>query len=395
MGCFEPLGEDHVGLDRAHRRVLSRAVTAQGALPPFDNSAMDGYAVRAADAAGGGALPVEGESRAGGGLPQALHPGTAMRIFTGAPLPQGADAVVLQEQTQLSASGARFSRTPAPGDHVRRKGSDLQPGAVALAQGTVLGPGELALLASLGHATIGVGRKPRVAIVSSGDELREVGQAPLAGTIVNSNRYALAAQVQEAGGEAWTLPIVPDRLDALIAALGSALQADLVVTSGGVSVGEYDLMARALRELGVEQRFWKVAIKPGKPLWFGMHGGTPVVGLPGNPISAMVTFEVFVRPGLRRMLGDPRPHRESLGVRLAHPHRHSAGRTELARARLSFAQESVEAQLTRLQGSGSLPSMVGVDALVVLPAEQAEFSAGERLQALRLNTSAGSAQHPF
>lgn len=396
LSAFGPRGVERVSLLEAAGRVLAVAPRARVDLPPFDNSAMDGYAVRAADVVGASegspvTLPVCGESRAGGGAPDALPAGSAMRIFTGAVMPAGADAVIMQEDTTREGDAVAVRIAPSAGRHVRHRASDLAAGA-ELCAGVVLGPGELGLLASQHHAQVSVYRRPRVAILSTGDELIEVSDSPQPGKIVNSNAYALAAQVREAGGDPWILPNCGDRLEAIVELVRAGLSADVLLSVGGVSVGEYDLMGQAFQQAGVSQGFWKVAIKPGKPLSFGVKDGVPVIGLPGNPVSAMVTFEVFVRPGVRRMLGDPRPFRSHGTVRLAHAHSHRTGRTELARARLDGARV---ADLRRLQGSGSLPSMVGVDAYVVLDANRAEFPEGAELPAIFVREQHGSPTHPF
>lgn len=405
LPAFQPLGSERVGLDAALGRILSAQVLAREDSPPFSNSAMDGYAVRAADVAGAGpatpvSLPLVGESRAGGAPPPALAPGSAMRIFTGAPLPAGADAIVMQEDTEREEDRVAFLLAPPVGHHVRARAEDIAAGSELLPAGTRLGPGEVGLLAGQGHAALTVGRRPRVALLSTGDELRDVSDPPAPGTIVNSNAYALAAQVREAGGVPWVLPICPDRLEPTVAAIHAGLTADVLVSIGGVSVGDYDLVKEAFQAAGVTQQFWKVSMKPGKPLSFGLASAgrarpVPVVGLPGNPVSAMVTFEVFVRPGLRRMLGDPLPFRAAVTVRLAEAARHSTGRTELARARLATDAEGLVAHLHPRQGSGSLSSMVGVEALVVLPADQASFAVGERLRAVLVSDAQRAAESPF
>jgi molybdopterin molybdotransferase len=392
---FAPLGAARVPLQQARGFVLFEDVFARADLPGFDNSAMDGYAVRHGDLSTGARLPVVGESRAGGTPPPALRPHTAMRIFTGAPVPQGADTVVMQENTTIDDAGAAFDPPPKPGANVRRRASDLASGALALPRGQLIGPGEIGLLAAQGQHTVAVYQRPRVAILSTGDELREVGEHPPF-TIVNSNAYALAAQVEETGGLPWILPIAADRLDDLDDKLAQALRADIVLSAGGVSVGDYDLVAQALENAGVELRLWKVAIKPGKPLLFGTAGRVPVVGLPGNPISAMVTFEVFVKPGLRRMLGHPTPYPGLVQVELEREHRHSVGRTELARARLVRGDDGrLIARLHALQGSGSLPSMCGIDALVVLDSDVAHYASGARVRALVLRGTASQSEPPF
>jgi len=400
LPAFTPRGAVRRTLIDALDAISAEDVPARIDLPPFDNSAMDGYAVRARDLQSASAeapvsLRVTGESRAGGTAAPSVAEGSAVRIFTGAPVPSGADAIVMQEDTERDGDTVRVRVAAQPGAHVRARASDLAAGTPLLRRATRLGPGEIGLLASQGYSAVSVHRAPTVAIVSTGDELRDVSDPPSPGTIVNSNAYALAAQVLDAGGVPWILPNAPDRLDAIARTLREALAADIVVTCGGVSVGEYDLVHDALREVGVEQAFWKVAMKPGKPLSFGIAGAVPVVGLPGNPVSAMVTFELFVRPGIRRMLGDPAPYRSSARVELADSHRRSAGRIELARATLERSGDRLIARMHRLQGSGSLPSMVDVDALLILPADQERFEAGERLSALLLRDRAGTAVCPF
>lgn len=382
---FEPLGGVRKPLLEGLGSALCEDVIAQRDLPGWDNSAMDGYAVRHAELDPARPLRVHGESRAGGAWPEPLPTGCAMRIFTGAPLPEGADTVVIQERATRSGDSVRFEPLPDAGANVRARGSDLRAGARALERGATLGPGEIALLAALGHHSATVVRPARVAILSTGDELRDIGDDTEPGTLVNSNAYALAAQVRGAGGEPWVLPAAGDRLESIASGLEQALRADVVLSTGGVSVGDYDLVGEALKRAGVDVHFWKVAIKPGKPLLFGMRGHVPVVGLPGNPVSAMVTFEVFVRPALRRVAGHAAPYPALISVALEHDHRHATGRTEFARASLRADERGQAiARLHALQGSGSLPAMAGVDALVVLDADAERFTRGQQLLALPL-----------
>lgn len=400
MPAFAPVGVERCALTTAHERVLAEPVFARSSLPPFSNSAMDGYAVRAEDVTGASEeaprrLPVAGEARAGGEPPPPLPPGSAVRIFTGAPIPDGADAVVIQENTQAEAPDVLVLSPAEVGQNVRARGSDLDQGAVMIPAGARLGPGELGLLAAQRIGAVTVHRRPRVAILSTGDELRDLSDPEEPGTIVNSNAYALAAQVEAAGAVAEVFPNVPDDLDVTVRRVAEGLRADVLITCGGVSVGEYDLVKTAFERNGVEASFWKVRIKPGKPLSFGVKDGVPVIGLPGNPVSAMVTFEVFVRPGLRRMLGDPRPYRSEHRVVLEHDHRHSTGRPELARARVRREGGRLLATMHRLQGSGSLPSMVGIDALVHLDADRGRFEAGSELSAVLLRDDVGSDVIPF
>lgn len=400
MPAFVPVGVERVDLKDAAGRYLGAHVAARFDLPPFDNSAMDGYAVRAADVAGATddapiPLPVGGESRAGGPAPPPLEPHRAIRIFTGAVMPSGADAVVIQENTDVDGPTVLVKAPATEGANVRARASDLARGSVMLAEGSHVGPGEIGLMAAQRYNTATVYRRPVVAILCTGDELRDIADPVEPGTIVNSNAYAISAQVREAGGVPWVLPNVPDELDITVQRVREALTADLVVTCGGVSVGDYDLVKQAFDANRVDARFWKVRIKPGKPLTFGRRGSTPLVGLPGNPVSAMVTFEVFVRPAIRRMLGDPRPFRVRHTVDLARDHRHSPGRPELIRATVERTGDRLLAHPLRLQGSGSLPSMVGVDALVLLEAGRRDFRAGEPRDAVLLHDRQGSTTPPF
>jgi molybdopterin molybdotransferase len=397
MPWFTPIGRTRLPLLRALGCVLADPVTSDRDLPGFDNSAMDGYAVRHDELREGRVVPVAGESRAGGGAPAPLPEGAAMRIFTGAPLPDGADTVVMQENARRSADGVAFDPLPVRGLNVRKRGGDLRRGALALSPGAPLGPGEIGLLAALGQHAVSVYRAPRVAIVSVGDELREIGADTEPGTVINSNAYALAAQVRLLGCEPWILPSAPDRLEDIVATLEQALRADVVITSGGVSVGDYDLVAEAFAQAGVRTCFAKVAIKPGKPFWFGVRERVPVVGLPGNPISSVVTFELFVRPALRRMLGHTAPYPSLIEVQLEHAHRHATGRAELARAQRlpDGGGDRPRVRLHALQGSGSLPSLVGADVLVVLAADCERFEAGAILPALPLRPERYQAERAF
>lgn len=385
--AFATLGEEEVHLTRGAGRYLSRDVLASLDLPSFDNSAMDGYAVRAEDMAGAASsapveLPVHGESRAGGPLPAALGEREACRIFTGAPMPAGSDAVVIQEDAERLGDTVRIRFPAVQGQHVRAQGSDVRAGETLLRAGARLWPGEIGLLASQNVDRVHVHRRPEVALLSTGDELRELGATLEPGTIVNSNVYVLAEMVRALGAVPLTLPAARDDLGEIEAAVRRALEADVVITIGGVSVGAYDLIHEALARIGIEPAFWKVRIKPGKPLTFARFEGKPVIGLPGNPISAMVTFEILVAPCLRKMLGDPLPHPQPVSAVLQEPYRRRPGRVEIARARATRRGDEIVVALHHHQGSGSLPSFVGVNALVVLDADQAELKAGDRVDAI-------------
>ncbi|MBW2628332.1 MAG: molybdopterin molybdotransferase MoeA [Deltaproteobacteria bacterium] len=387
LPVFSPLGEEEVHLTESSGRYVSRDVTARFDSPPFDNSAMDGYAVRAADVASASPdapvrLPVGGESRAGGPLPEPLRPGTACRIYTGAPMPAGADAVIMQEDTDTQGEEVTIRESSHEGKHVRAQGTDVSSGALLLQTGDRLWPGEIGLLASQNIDRVHVFRRPQVALLSTGDELRELGDDLEPGAIINSNVYVLTEMLRALGVNPVPLPAAPDTLPEVEAALRKALEADVVITMGGVSVGAYDFVHEAFKNVGVEPGFWKVRIKPGKPLAFAQYEGKPVVALPGNPISAMVTFEVLVAPCLRKMLGDPQPHPQPVVARLRNAYRRRPGRVEIARAVATREGDEIIVALHDRQGSGSLPSFVGVNALVILPSDRAELAAGDRVEAI-------------
>lgn len=387
LPAFHPLGEEEVHLTEAAGRHVARAVVARADAPPFDNSAMDGYAVRAADVASAGQgtpvrLPLRGESRAGGQPAGPLEPGTACRVFTGAPMPAGADAVVIQEDTERHGDEVEIREASPTGRHVRAQGSDVRHGARLLQAGDRIWPGEIGLLASQNIARVHVFRRPEVAILSTGDELRMLGDDLEPGTIINSNVYVLSEMLRALGAIPVALPAAPDTLPGIEASLRKALEADVVITTGGVSVGAYDFVQEAFKNVGIEPGFWKVRVKPGKPFAFARYGDKPVLGVPGNPISAMIAFEVLIAPCLRKMLGDPQPHPQPVVARLREPYRRRPGRVEIARAVATREGDELIVTLHDLQGSGSLPSFVGVNALVVLPADKAELRAGDKVEAI-------------
>ena len=380
-----PLPAERVPLVEAVGRALAEDLLAQGALPAFDASTMDGYALRARDApAPGASLPVAFEVFAGRPAPGPLPPGACCRIFTGAPLPPGADAVEQQEQVRRSGRAARFLRAAEPGRFVRPAGSDVRAGSAPLRAGAVLDPGSIGLAAALGRTSVLVRRRPRVAILPTGDELVPAGRRPGRGQIVESNGRALAAAAREAGAEPLVLPAARDDEASLRAALGRARGADALVTIGGVSVGAKDLVRGALRAAGARMGFWRVAMRPGKPFTFGRWGRAAVFGLPGNPASALVTFELFVRPALRAMAGLPGSGRAVLPARLAAPQEKPAELTVYARARLARVGGELWVEPLRTQVSGNLTSAAGVGALAVLPAGLTRLRRGARVEAILL-----------
>jgi len=377
-------GTETVSTFDADQRVLAEDLVSELQVPPQDNSAMDGYAVRSADCAAPGVeLPVS-QRIAAGHAPQPLQPGTAARIFTGAPIPPGADAVVMQEQcTALPDTDAvRIGIAPQPGLAIRRAGEDVTRGAVVLARGTRLGPAALGLAASIGRAQLQVARRPRVALFSTGDELVMPGDVAPAqmppGAIYNSNRFLLRALLQRAGCEVSDLGIVPDQFEATVQTLrGVAESHDLILTSGGVSVGEEDHVKPAVQSLGT-LTLWQMAIKPGKPFAYGQVGAAHFIGLPGNPVSSFVTFLMLVRPFLLKLQGAARLMPEPLRL----PAHFSWAKAERRREFLRVARNAQGGlELFGHQGSGVLTSMVWGDGLVDNPAGTA-IAQGDLVQFL-------------
>lgn len=379
------LSSERVSLRDAADRVLAHAVAALAPLPPFDHSAMDGYAVSTGDFRGSSpwALPVVGESSAGS-VATALAPGSACRIFTGAPLPRGADAVVPQENVRRDREAVVVQSRPAPFDHVRRAGQDLSAGAVALAAGSRLTPGALALAAMLDEAELTVARRPRVTVLCTGNELRAVGDRSRAGSIPESNAVALAAMASRASAVAAVAPIVRDDLRRAAEAIAQALDSsDLLLTVGGVSVGDHDVVRPALEQAGVALDFWKVAIKPGKPIAFGRHRNAYVLGLPGNPASALVTFAVFGMPLLRAMQGDLRPYPIPLCARLPAARRRSTDRVELLRATVRREGPTLLAVPDDNQASGAATSLATSDGLAIVPPGDTPIESGAPVDFIR------------
>ena len=382
-----PLRGERVPVVEAAGRVLAEDIVAPRPLPPFDNSAMDGYAVRAADLGPrpGARLQVVGESRAGAGDLPTVGSGQAVRIFTGARMPPGADTVVIQEVVTRDGAEIVIQRPPRPQANVRYAGEDLAPGAVALQRDTVVDPGAVGLACALGRNALEVIARPRVAILATGDELREPDEPVAPGEIVSSNSYALMAQVAEAGGVPVALGIARDEESSIRQRLERGLRCDVILTVGGVSVGDYDLVRDVLDQLGWSSSFWKVNIKPGKPLSVGWLQGIPVIGLPGNPASSMVTFELFVRPLIRRLQNFPSPFRPEFRAPLDADYEKNDERVHVVRCRTTRDGDRVVLVPLRKQGSGMLTSMVGVHALALIDGPARVVSAAERVRALALS----------
>ena len=388
-----PLGEA-LGL------ALARDLTATTDSPPFDNSAVDGYAVRSLDAEVGRVFDVVDEAPAGRPAKKSVGEGEAIKIFTGGVIPDGVDAVVMVENT--SGWGEKFDlkKIPAPGNNIRAAGEDTRRGDVILAAGTEVGAPEIALAATQGYGALPVYRRPKVVVLSTGTELVEPGTRDLApGEIFDSNSYAIVAAAREAGAEARRLYAASDDADTLRVAIDEALEtADVVVTSGGVSVGEKDLVKSTMLELGVDQIFWGVKFKPGKPLFYGTRGETRLFGLPGNPVSAMVCFDLFVRPALMEMMGRKDKARPRIAVYFEKEIVNKFGRLHAMRVSLRRTNKGWLAESVGSQGSGLVSSLTKADALALIGPASDGISPGEPIEAIVLRqeklTSGGEAEAP-
>ena len=379
-----PLGAETLTVPQAQGRVLCESVVSTRQLPPLDNSAMDGYALRAGEARGASAdrpasLPIAFEVPAGDPGTRVLPPNLAARIFTGAPLPPGADCVVRQEDTLRRDERVEIRTTPSPGDNVRRAGEDVEVGDRVLEPGALLSAAHVGMLTSLGRGFVAVHQRPRVAILSGGDELVEPDGDVAGGRIVSSNSWSIAALCRELGALPVYLGIAPDRPDEIERRLRAGLACDVLVSSAGVSVGDRDYARGVFEKLGCQLLFWGVQIKPGYPLAFGaFEGRGPLVfALPGNPVSAMVTFEEFVRPALLRLAGHTRLFRPQLEAVLGETLRKSPGRMHFVRVRLARERGRVVARSTGNQSSGVLRSLCEAQGLLIFPAEARELREGD------------------
>jgi molybdopterin molybdotransferase len=389
---LRPLPEERLPLLDALDRVLAEDVVSPLDLPPWDNSAMDGYAIRSADLeAGDGpwSLRIVEEVQAGAFPTRPIGPGECTRIFTGAPLPDGSDGVIRQEDTEAPGDGTvHITDRRDAGRNLRRRGEDIAGGSTVLARGAALGPAHLGVLASLARADVAVHRAPVVAILGSGNEIADLDErdAILAGRkIASSNTYTLTANLRRAGAVPRNLGIARDDPDDLRQRLIRAGNADLLVTTAGISVGEHDYLRSVIETMGGRLGFWRIRMRPGAPVGFGMLGGAPWIGLPGNPVSTMVTFELFVRPAIRRLQGHALPFRRTVRVAVAEPLHYPARLTHFLRAVVTDEHGRLTARLTGPQGSGILTSMARANALLVVPAERDDVSAGEELLAMLLD----------
>ncbi|MHB1323670.1 MAG: molybdopterin molybdotransferase MoeA [Coriobacteriia bacterium] len=401
LSRIEVLEPERVELLDALGRVLAEDAVSDIDVSPFDNSAMDGYALRYADVAHASeASPVTLrviEHIPAGIVPgRRVGPGEASRIMTGAPMPEGADAVVMVEKTcpgendGVAGGTVEILTAPKPGEHIRAKAEEVRAGEAVLLRGERIGPAAIGLSASVGHADLLVHRRPRVAIVSTGDELVEVAEKPGPGKIRNSNSYSLAAQVLEAGGEPHLLGVARDTEPDTRALLSRAPEYDLMVTTGGVSMGDFDVVKKVLSEIG-ELDFWRVAMRPGAPQTFGTVGGTPFFGLPGNPTSTMVGFELFVRPALRKMAGFSSLIRPRAVATLTHDVKKKADRRYFLRGRLTRTGDGYSASISGNQSSALLTAMHRGNCLISLPEGTDLVPAGSLVTCIRLDMEEGTA----
>jgi molybdopterin molybdotransferase len=389
---------EEVALVETLGRVLAEEVSSDVDFPPFDRSAMDGFAMRSEDArAAPAVLSVVGQVRAGQWPERPVRAGEAIEIMTGAPVPPGADAVQQVEKTKrLDEGRVELLAAVAPGQNIAPRGSEVRAGERVLGPGARIDPATVAVLASVGKVRVRVGERPTLSVLVTGDELVEVGETPTQALIRNSNGYAILAQAREAGAEAFSLGVVPDEAPRIARKVAEGLASDVLVLSGGVSEGVFDLVEDVLTDLGVEILFDKVAIRPGAPLVFGKlspqspkakpgrRGTTLVFGLPGNPVSAQVTFDLFVRPALLRMQGVQAVGRPSVEVELLGGARNRSGRSAHLPARVRFEKGRFVAELVTSRGSADLVAHARANALVVLEANRLEAAPGERARALLL-----------
>ena len=388
---IQPLGYEKVSILEALGRVCAEDILANRDIPPFDNSAMDGYAVRSEDIQNASSshpvrLEVIEDLPAGFISTKKLEKGQAIRIMTGAPVPEEADAVVPVEDTKKEDRFALIFRATLQGEHIRKAGEDVKKGECVISAGDLIDPAEIGMLASLGRSFVAVYQRATVAILCTGEELVDVDGDLDGIKIVSSNSYSLAAQVKDCGAIPIQLGIARDRKEEIKEKLLQGLRADVLISSAGVSVGDYDFVKDVLSDLGVEIVFWKVAMKPGMPVVFGTIQGKPVFGLPGNPVSSMVSFEQFVRPSLLKMMGHRRLFRPVIDAILKEDIQKRPGRRHFIRAFVTFEKDQYFVVPTGAQGSGILKSMVKANGLMVIPEDREIVKAGEKVKVQLLNT---------
>jgi len=400
LGSVAPLGFEKTDILSARGRVIGEDIRAPRDIPPKDNSAMDGYAVRAEDTSGAGSespvlLKVVEDIPAGHTPRKRVGPGEAARIMTGALIPEGADTVVMVEETTCDDAGVRISASAPLGNHIRYAGEDIAAGDLVIHAGTVLRPAEIGMLAALGRSSVKVCRRPLVAIIPTGDELVDIDDAATSpGKIVSSNSYSLAAQVVECGGIPLQLGIAKDTREDLTEKFRAALRADVIVSSAGVSVGDYDFVKDVMEDVGITIEFWRVAERPGKPMTFGTREGVPVFGLPGNPVSSMITFEEYVRPAILKMTGHRNIFRRTVRATLTHDIEKKQGLRYFFRSRVQRQGDGFAVEITGAQGSGILNSMVLANGIMVIPEDVDFVKAGTEVMVQLIDDSQNYTEEP-
>lgn len=379
---IQPVDTEFISIAESFGRVLAQDVTSQIAMPPFARSPLDGYAYHANEIDPRPLiLNVVSEIPAGTFSNQVIRMGEAAKIFTGAPIPPGANCVVRMEDTESNGNQVAISRPVLPGSNIVHKGEEIQEGDILLRQGFYLTPPAVGLLAAVGLAQVNVYRRPRVGLLSTGSELMDVGQPLNPGKIYNSNSYTLRGMLKEAGCEISVIPIVSDQMEDTLEALESVSNADVIISTGGASVGDYDIMRHALAEFGCEMLFWKLNLKPGTPASVGQKGKQLFFSLSGNPAAAMVTFDLLVRPVLRKIAGRSIPEEKQFLVKMASGFGKTGSQRRFLRAQAVFENGEILADLTAAQGSGILRSMIGSHLLVDVPANHGAVKPGELLMA--------------
>jgi molybdopterin molybdotransferase len=392
LAGIHPLGCENIPITSALGCIIGEDIVSGRTIPPLANSSMDGYAVIASDTGFASkerpvVLDVLEDVPAGRVATQPIRKGQAIRIMTGAPLPEGANAVIRVEDTEAEGNRVRIFVSVAPGLDIREAGEDVKTGERVISKGSILRAAEIGMLAALGRSYVAVHQRPAVAVVSTGDELVEVDEMPGPGKIVNSNSYSLAALVLEAGGIPLQLGIARDNREDLLNKFKAAARADIVVSSGGVSVGDYDLVKDIMAEIGSRIQFWRVAMRPGRPLAFGLMEGKPLFGLPGNPVSSMVSFEQFIRPSILKMRGYRNIFRKAILAEMTEGFTKKKGLTYFLRARVEYRDGKYYAATTGEQGSGVLKSMVLANGLIVLPEEVQAVKPGDTVAVQLLDYS--------
>ena len=385
LSHIHPLGFEKVSVLDSLGRVAGEDIHARRDIPPFDNSAMDGYAIRSQDVEKASSnhpvrLEVIEDLPAGSISTKKLQKGKAIRIMTGAPVPKEADAVIPVEDTKKENGSALILRAATPGENIRRSGEDVKKADRVISNGDMIRPAEVGMLVSVGRSFVSVYQRPLVSILCTGDELVDVDGDLDEVKIISSNSYTLGAQVKDCGAIPLQLGIARDRKEEIEEKLRQGIRADVIISSAGVSVGDYDFVKDVMKQLGMEMVFWKVAMRPGQPLAFGTIGGKPVFGLPGNPVSSMISFEQFVRPSLLKMMGHRKLFRPVVEAVLKEDIKKMAGRRYFIRGSVSFEKDQYLVSTTGEQGSGILRSMVKANGLIVIPEEQERVRAGEKVK---------------